>query len=124
MGEINFGMGDLVGGTIGRSRGGGRLGHGGVFLFFGEEGKKHSLGTSFQLFCCVVLVFGSCGNKVFDLLSVCWVRGSGDYDRKKKGKTLPIPPLIAFRFPHVTTTSTTFAVHLRILFILSTYPHV
>ena len=38
----------------------------------------------FQLFCCVVLVFGSCGNKVFDLLSVCWVRGSGDYDRKKK----------------------------------------
>ena len=38
----------------------------------------------FQLFCCVVLVFGSCGNKVFDLLSVCWVRGSGDYDQKKK----------------------------------------
>ncbi len=38
----------------------------------------------FQLFCCVVLVFGSCGNKVFDLLFVCWVRGSGDYDRKKK----------------------------------------
>ena len=38
----------------------------------------------FQLFCCVVLVFGSCENKVFDLLSVCWVRGSGDYDRKKK----------------------------------------
>ena len=38
----------------------------------------------FQLFCYVVLVFGSCGNKVFDLLSVCWVRGSGDYDRKKK----------------------------------------
>ncbi len=38
----------------------------------------------FQLFCCVVLVFGSCGNKVFDLLSVCLVRGSGDYDRKKK----------------------------------------
>ncbi len=38
----------------------------------------------FQLFCCVVLVFGSCGNKVFDLLSVCWVRGSGNYDRKKK----------------------------------------
>ena len=31
-----------------------------------------------------MLVFGSCGNKVFDLLSVCWVRGSGDYDRKKK----------------------------------------
>jgi hypothetical protein len=29
-------------------------------------------------------VFGSCGNKVFDLLSVCWVRGSGDYDQKKK----------------------------------------
>ncbi len=22
-------------------------------------------------------MFGSCGNKVFDLLSVCWVRGSG-----------------------------------------------
>ncbi len=42
----------------------------------------------------------------------------------KKGKTLPIPPLIAFRFPHVTTTSTTFAVLLRILFILLTYPHV
>ncbi len=39
-------------------------------------------------------------------------------------ETLPIPPLIAFRFPHVTTTSTTFAVLLRILFILSTYPHV
>ncbi len=38
----------------------------------------------FQLFDCVVLVFGSCGNKVFNLLSVCWVRGSGDYDRKKK----------------------------------------
>ena len=38
----------------------------------------------FQSFCCVVLVFGSCGNKVFDLLSVCWVRGSGNYDRKKK----------------------------------------
>ena len=38
----------------------------------------------FQLYCCVVLVFGSCGNKVFDLLSVCWVCGSGDYDRKKK----------------------------------------
>ncbi len=38
----------------------------------------------FKLFCCVVLVFGSCGNKVFDLLSVCWVRGSGDYDQKKK----------------------------------------
>ena len=31
-----------------------------------------------------MLVFGSCGNKVFDLLSVCWVRGSGDYDLKKK----------------------------------------
>ena len=31
-----------------------------------------------------MLVFGSCGNKVFDLLSVCWVCGSGDYDRKKK----------------------------------------
>ena len=38
----------------------------------------------FQLFCCVVLVFGSCGIKVFDLLSVCWVCVSGDYDRKKK----------------------------------------
>ncbi len=38
----------------------------------------------FQLFCCVVLMFGSCGKKVFDLLSVCWVRGSGDYDQKKK----------------------------------------
>ena len=38
----------------------------------------------FQLFCCVELVFGSCRNKVFDLLSVCWVCGSGDYDRKKK----------------------------------------
>ncbi len=38
----------------------------------------------FQLFCCVVLVFDSCGSKVFDLLSVCWVRGSGDYDRKTK----------------------------------------
>ena len=38
----------------------------------------------FQLFCCVVLVFSSCGNKVFDLLSVCWVCVSGDYDRKKK----------------------------------------
>ena len=38
----------------------------------------------FQLFWCVVLVFGSCGNKVFDLLFVCWVCGSGDYDRKKK----------------------------------------
>ncbi len=32
----------------------------------------------------VVLVFGSCGNKVFDLLSVCWLCGSGDYDWKKK----------------------------------------
>ena len=32
--DINFGMGDLVGGTIGRSRGGGRLGHGGLFCFF------------------------------------------------------------------------------------------
>ena len=31
-----------------------------------------------------MLVFGSCGNKVFDLLFVCWVCGSGDYDRKKK----------------------------------------
>ncbi len=31
-----------------------------------------------------MLVFSSCGNKVFDLLSVCWVRGSGDYDWKKK----------------------------------------
>ena len=31
-----------------------------------------------------MLVFGSCGNKVFDLLSVCWVRGSGNYKRKKK----------------------------------------
>ncbi len=31
-----------------------------------------------------MLVFGSCGNKVFDLLSVCWVRGSGDYDQQKK----------------------------------------
>ena len=35
-----------------------------------------------------MLVFGSCGNKVFDLLSVCWVRGSGDYDRKKKEDTV------------------------------------
>ena len=31
-----------------------------------------------------MLVFGSCGNKVFDLLSVCWVHGSGDYNREKK----------------------------------------
>ena len=38
----------------------------------------------FQSFCCVVLVCGSCGNKVFDLLFVCWVCGSGNYDRKKK----------------------------------------
>ncbi len=30
-----------------------------------------------------MLVFGSCGNKVFDLLSVSRVHGSGDYDRKK-----------------------------------------
>jgi hypothetical protein len=29
-------------------------------------------------------VFGSCGNKVFDQLSVCWVRGSGNYNRKKR----------------------------------------
>ncbi len=36
------------------------------------------------MFCCVVLVFGSWGDKVFDLLSVCWVRGSGNYDQKKK----------------------------------------
>ena len=31
-----------------------------------------------------MLVFGSCWNKVLDLLFVCWVRGSGDYDWKKK----------------------------------------
>ncbi len=35
-----------------------------------------------------MLLFGSCGNKVFDVLSVCWVRGSGDYDRKKKKDTV------------------------------------
>ena len=40
------------------------------------------------------------------------------------GKTLPIPPLLAFWFPRVLTTLTTFPVPLRILFILSTYPHV
>jgi hypothetical protein len=41
-----------------------------------------------------------------------------------KRNTLPIPPLIAFWFPHVLTTLTTFPVLLWILFILSTYPHV
>ena len=35
-----------------------------------------------------MLVFGSCGNKVFDLLSVCWVCVSGDYDWKKKDKVV------------------------------------
>ena len=39
-------------------------------------------------------------------------------------KTLPIPPLLAFWFPHALTTFTTFPVPCRILFILSTYPHV
>jgi hypothetical protein len=33
-------------------------------------------------------------------------------------------PHLSFRFPHVLTTFTTFPVPLRILFILSTYPHV
>ena len=40
------------------------------------------------------------------------------------GKTLPIPPLIAFQLPPTSTTKITFSLLLRILFILSTYPHI
>ena len=76
--DINFGMGNLVGGAIGQARWGGRLGHGDKFVFFyvailffwmrGRGGGKNKVGpkkvqSNFELIDRVCLARGTLTNK-------------------------------------------------------------